>query len=64
MQTESYRNGWIAHRKRAPVQDNPYDEVTQAISHAWWTSGWCERFNAAKHGRLTDAMDQEMMFRE
>ena len=64
MSNESYRNGWEAHRKRVSVHSNPYDEDTQAISHALWTTGWCDRFNAAKHGRLTDAMDQEMMFRE
>lgn len=61
---ESYRNGWIAHRNGASFHINPYDEVTQTISHAYWTTGWCNRFVAVKHGTHSKEMDNEVEFRE
>lgn len=61
---EAYRNGWIAHKKRAAVWDNPYDEVTQAVSHAYWTTGWCKRFAVVKNGTHSKEMDNEVEFRE
>lgn len=48
--TEAYLDGWLAHLKDVDVEANPFDDKRQARSHAQWTSGWCARFGAVKHG--------------
>jgi hypothetical protein len=52
--SDTYLDGWLAHREGVESDANPYDEKTQARSHAQWRSGWCDRFGACKHdGSLT-----------
>lgn len=58
--TSCWRDGWFAHKNGIAVEDNPYDELKQAISHRLWLSGWSARFGEVKHGsgrepELTDA---------
>lgn len=44
-QTESWENGWNAHKQGMRVDDNPYSSGLQARSHYQWQDGWHERYN-------------------
>ncbi len=46
----AFLDGWLAHKNGVEVEDNPFDERRQARSRSQWTSGWCARFGAVKHG--------------
>lgn len=48
--SETFLNGWHAHRLREKNEANPYDSKRQYISSVLWDCGWCERFSAVKHG--------------
>ncbi|GJD87809.1 hypothetical protein BHAOGJBA_1314 [Methylobacterium hispanicum] len=48
--SEAYLDGWLAHAQDVGSDDNPHEERRQPRSHAQWTSGWCARFSAVKHG--------------
>lgn len=37
--TESYRDGWLAHRQYRREVLNPYDRNTQFFSHLEWQRG-------------------------
>lgn len=50
-QSESYLNGWHAHRAGVDVDENPHNERTEPLSNMRWCSGWCARFSAVKHGQ-------------
>lgn len=45
-----YLDGWHAHKNGHLAEDNPYAETRQARSYHQWISGWCDRFQAVKHG--------------
>jgi hypothetical protein len=45
--TVEYMNGWSAHRNLKVYDDNPYNESTQAVSHAQWVTGWTDRYNSS-----------------
>lgn len=53
-----FLDGWHAHRLGVDVDENPYDEQRQSKSHSLWTSGWCRRFGAIKHGDDTTERDE------
>lgn len=49
-----YMDGWNAHKEGHASKLNPYPETLCAFSHRHWLSGWCDRFDAVKHGHSTD----------
>jgi len=52
--TTAEKDGWYAHKNGVRVDDNPYCERRQEASNMEWTSGWCARFGALKHGRMDE----------
>jgi hypothetical protein len=54
----AWRDGWNAHVNGAGVDDNPYDEKLQAVSHVRWSGGWTARFGEEKLGGDTSADDE------
>lgn len=48
-ESESFLNGWLAHKNDVGLDECPYDERTQAVSYGQWAAGWSQRFSACKH---------------
>lgn len=43
MRSESYLDGWVAHRFGLDLEDNPHHPDRQAASRRHWMTGWSDR---------------------
>jgi hypothetical protein len=55
--SESYINGWNAHRLGVDVKKNPYDPNSQRWSNSQWNAGWHSRSTAPRFSFADESVE-------